>query len=144
MADENIKWDPIPSVVPQRNEDIKWDSAPKLEVSGTADDLKGYKRTSMFQEYGKPAAKVTQITKGIMAKQREDRAEIERYERENKVDFVDLYQKPENFNVIKDYMTSRFGKTGEQKKDESNEDYAKRFATEMRLNTTQPLMLYPN
>lgn len=139
MADENIKWDPIPSVVPQRNEDIKWDSAPKLEVSGTADDLKGYKRTSMFQEYGKPAAKVTQITKGIMAKQREDRAEIERYERENKVDFADLYQKPENFNVIKDYMTSRFGKMGEQKKDESNEDYAKRFATEMRkieYNTT--------
>lgn len=111
----------------------------RVEVSGTADDLKDYKRTSMFKEYGKPAAKVTQITKGIMAKQREDRAEIERYERENKVDFVDLYQKPENFNVIKDYMTARFGKAGEQKKDESNEDYAKRFATEMRkieYNTT--------
>jgi hypothetical protein len=139
MADENIKWDPIPSVVPQKDEGIKWDNVPKIEVSGTADDLKGYKRTSMFQEYGKPAAKVTQITKGIMAKQREDRAEIERYERENKVDFVDLYQKPENFNLIKDYMTARFGKMGEQKKDESNEDYAKRFATEMRkieYNTT--------
>lgn len=138
MADENIKWDPIPSVVPQKDEGIKWDNTPKIEVSGTADDLKDYKRTSMFKEYGKPAAKVSQITKGIMAKQREDRAEIEQYERENKVDFVDLYQKPENFNVIKDYMTSRFGKVGEQKKDESNEDYAKRFATEMRkieLNT---------
>ena len=139
MADENIKWDPIPSVVPQKDEGIKWDSTPKIEVSGTADDLKDYKRTSMFKEYGKPAAKVTQITKGIMAKQREDRAEIEQYERENKVDFVDLYQKPENFNIIKGYMTSRFGKAGEQKKDESNEDYAKRFATEMRkieYNTT--------
>ncbi len=139
MADENIKWDPIPSVVPQKDEGIKWDNTPKIEVSGTADDLKDYKRTSMFKEYGKPAAKVTQITKGIMAKQREDRAEIEQYERENKVDFVDLYQKPENFNVIKDYMTARFGKAGEQKKDESNEDYAKRFATEMRkieYNTT--------
>jgi len=139
MADENIKWDPIPSVVPQKDEGIKWDNTPKIEVSGTADDLKDYKRTSMFKEYGKPAAKVTQITKGIMAKQREDRAELERYERENKVDFVDLYQKPENFNIIKDYMTSRFGKAGEQKKDESNEDYAKRFATEMRkieYNTT--------
>jgi hypothetical protein len=139
MADENIKWDPIPSVVPQKDEGIKWDNTPKIEVSGTADDLKDYKRTSMFKEYGKPAAKVTQITKGIMAKQREDRAELERYERENKVDFVDLYQKPENFNIIKGYMTSRFGKAGEQKKDESNEDYAKRFATEMRkieYNTT--------
>jgi hypothetical protein len=139
MADENIKWDPIPSVVPQKDEGIKWDNTPMIEVSGTADDLKGYKRTSMFQEYGKPAAKVTQITKGIMAKQREDRAEIERYERENKVDFADLYQKPENFNLIKGYMTARFGKMGEQKKDESNEDYAKRFATEMRkieYNTT--------
>jgi hypothetical protein len=139
MADENIKWDPIPSVVPQRNEDIKWDSAPKIEVSGTADDLKAYKPSSVFKEYGKPAPKIAQMTKGIMAKQREDRAEIERYERDNKVDFIDLYQKPENFAVIKDYMTARFGKMGEQKKDESNEDYAKRFATEMRkieYNTT--------
>ena len=51
MADENIKWDPIPSVVPQKDEGIKWDSAPKIEVSGTADDLKDYKRTSMFKEY---------------------------------------------------------------------------------------------
>lgn len=139
MADENIKWDPIPSVVPQKDEGIKWDNVPRLEVSGTADDLKAYKPSSVFKEYGKPAPKIAQMTKGIMAKQREDRAEIERYERENKVDFVDLYQKPENFAVIKDYMTVRFGKMGEQKKDESNEDYAKRFATEMRkieYNTT--------
>ncbi len=139
MADENIKWDPIPSVVPQKDEGIKWDSTPKIEVSGTANDLANYKPSSVFKEYGKPAPKIVQMTKGIMAKQREDRAEIERYERENKVDFVDLYQKPENFAVIKDYMTARFGKMGEQKKDESNEDYAKRFATEMRkieYNTT--------
>jgi len=139
MADENIKWDPIPSVVPQKDEGIKWDNTPKIEVSGTATDLAAYKPATVFREYGKPAAKVTQITKGIMVKQREERAEIERYERENKVDFTDLYQKPENFNVIKDYMTARFGKMGEQKKDESNEDYAKRFATEMRkieYNTT--------
>jgi hypothetical protein len=139
MADENIKWDPIPSVVPQKDDEVKWDTVPKLEVSGTATDLAAYKPATVFREYGKPAAKVTQITKGIMAKQREERAEIERYERENKVDFTDLYQKPENFNVIKDYMTARFGKMGEQKKDESNEDYAKRFATEMRkieYNTT--------
>lgn len=139
MADENIKWDPIPSVVPQKDEGIKWDNTPKIEVSGTATDLAAYKPATVFREYGKPAAKVTQITKGIMAKQREERAEIERYERENKVDFTDLYQKPENFNVIKNYMTARFGKMGEQKKDESNEDYAKRFATEMRkieYNTT--------
>lgn len=139
MADENIKWDPIPSVVPQKDEGIKWDSTPKIEVSGTANDLANYKPSSVFKEYGKPAPKIVQMTKGIMAKQREDRADIERYERENKVDFVDLYQKPENFAVIKDYMTARFGKMGEQKKDESNEDYAKRFATEMRkieYNTT--------
>lgn len=139
MADENIKWDPIPTAVPKKDDEVKWDSAPKLEVSGTANDLAAYKPATVLREYGKPAAKVTQITKGIMAKQREERAEIERYERENKVDFPDLYQKPENFNVIKDYMTARFGKMGEQKKDESNEDYAKRFATEMRkieYNTT--------
>lgn len=139
MADENIKWDPIPSVVPQKDEGIKWDNTPKVEVSGTAADLEGYKPVGMFQAPGKPTAKIAQITKGIMAKQREERAELERYERENKVEFADLYQKPENFNVIKDYMTARFGKMGEQKKDESNEDYAKRFATEMRkieYNTT--------
>jgi hypothetical protein len=139
MADENIKWDPIPTAVPKKDDEVKWDTVPKLEVSGTATDLAAYKPATVFREYGKPAAKVTQITKGIMAKQREERADIERYERENKVDFTDLYQKPENFNVIKDYMTARFGKMGEQKKDESNEDYAKRFATEMRkieYNTT--------
>jgi hypothetical protein len=47
--------------------------------------------------------------------------------------------RPENLQTIRDYATVRFGKAGEQKKDESNEDYVKRWMTSMRQvewNTT--------
>ena len=64
MSDENIKWDPIPSVAPQKpSEDIQWDKTPKLEVSGTAADLEPYKPAGVFSTRGKPAAKVADITK---------------------------------------------------------------------------------
>jgi hypothetical protein len=140
MSNEDIKWDPIPSIAPQRqSEDIQWDTVPKIEVSGTAADLEPYKPAGVFSTRGKPAAKFADIAKGIMAKQREERAAVERYEKENAVPFQDLYSKPENLAIIKDYMSARFGKAGVQKEGESNEDYAKRFATEMRkveYNTT--------
>lgn len=47
--------------------------------------------------------------------------------------------KPENLRTIRDYATARYGKAGEQRKDESDEDYAKRWMTAMRQvewNTT--------
>jgi hypothetical protein len=52
--------------------------------------------------------------------------------KEKEVPFTELYTKPENLSIIRDYATARFGKSGEQKKDESDEDYAKRFMTAMR------------
>lgn len=45
--------------------------------------------------------------------------------------FKDL-TKPENIKVIRDYATARFGKAGEQKKGESDEDFVKRWMTSMR------------
>jgi ribosome biogenesis GTPase A len=50
-----------------------------------------------------------------------------------------LYKKPENLQVIREYGETRFGESGKQKPDESDEDYAKRFMTAMRQvewNTT--------
>ena len=49
------------------------------------------------------------------------------------VPFEDLYKKPENLQVIKDYAEVRFGETGKQMPKESDEDYAKRFMTAMRM-----------
>lgn len=48
-------------------------------------------------------------------------------------------KKPENLKIIKDYATARFGKDGAQRKNESDEDYVKRWMTSMRQvewNTT--------
>ena len=50
MADENIKWDPIPTAVPKKDDEVKWDTVPKLEVSGTATDLAAYKPATVFRE----------------------------------------------------------------------------------------------
>jgi hypothetical protein len=55
------------------------------------------------------------------------------------IPFKDLYTKPENLKVIKDYAEARYGESGKQKKDETDEDYAKRWMTSMRQvewNTT--------
>jgi RNA polymerase-interacting CarD/CdnL/TRCF family regulator len=52
--------------------------------------------------------------------------------------FKDL-SKPENLATIRDYATARFGASGAQRKDESDEDYIKRWMTSMRQvewNTT--------
>lgn len=46
---------------------------------------------------------------------------------------------PDNLKTIKDYAEARFGESGKQRKDESNEDYIKRWMTSMRQvewNTT--------
>ena len=48
------------------------------------------------------------------------------------VSFEDLYKKPENLKVIRDYAEVRFGDSGKQQPKESDEDYAKRFMTAMR------------
>lgn len=55
------------------------------------------------------------------------------------IPFKDLYTKPENLKVIKDYAETRFGDAGKQRKGESDEDYTKRWMTSMRQvewNTT--------
>ena len=55
------------------------------------------------------------------------------------IPFKDLYSKPENLQIIREYGETRFGESGKQKPDESDEDYAKRFMTAMRQvewNTT--------
>lgn len=55
------------------------------------------------------------------------------------IPFKDLYTQPDNLKVIRDYAEARYGKSGKQKKDESDEDYAKRWMTSMRQvewNTT--------
>ena len=55
-----------------------------------------------------------------------------------KTKFEDL-TKDENFNAIKQYAEARFGDSGKQQKDESKEDYIKRWMTAMRQtewNTT--------
>lgn len=48
------------------------------------------------------------------------------------VPFESLYKSPDNLKVIRDYAEARFGDAGKQKKDETDEDYAKRFMTSMR------------
>ena len=48
------------------------------------------------------------------------------------VPFESLYKSPDNLKVIRDYAEARFGAAGKQKKDETDEDYAKRFMTSMR------------
>ena len=48
------------------------------------------------------------------------------------VPFESLYKSPDNLKVIRDYAEARYGEAGKQKKDESDEDYAKRFMTAMR------------
>lgn len=48
------------------------------------------------------------------------------------IPFKDLYSKPENLKVIRDYAEARFGVSGKQKKNESDEDYTKRWMTSMR------------
>lgn len=55
------------------------------------------------------------------------------------IPFKDIYTKPENLKVIKDYAETRYGESGKQQKGESDEDYAKRWMTAMRQvewNTT--------
>ena len=51
-----------------------------------------------------------------------------------KTAFKDL-TKDENFNSIKEYAVARFGESGEQRKDESKEDYVKRWMRAMRFTT---------
>lgn len=54
------------------------------------------------------------------------------------VNFDEL-KKPENLKTIRDYAIARYGKAGEQRKGESDEDYIKRWMTAMRQvewNTT--------
>jgi hypothetical protein len=66
-------------------------------------------------------------------------AAVQRIKKEEKIPFEDLYKKPENLQVIREYGETRFGESGKQKPDESDEDYAKRFMTAMRQvewNTT--------
>lgn len=51
----------------------------------------------------------------------------------------DELKKPENLKTIRDYAVARYGKDGAQRKDESDEDYIKRWLTSMRqvsFNTT--------
>lgn len=57
---------------------------------------------------------------------------IAKPEQKPSVKFDELYQKPENLAIIRDYAESRYGETGKQKKDETDQDYAKRFMTAMR------------
>ena len=52
--------------------------------------------------------------------------------KEKEIPFEDLYKKPENLKVIRDYAEVRFGDSGKQQPKESDEDYAKRFMTAMR------------
>jgi uncharacterized OsmC-like protein len=59
--------------------------------------------------------------------------------KEKEIPFKDLYSKPENLQIIREYGETRFGDSGKQKPNESDEDYAKRFMTAMRQvewNTT--------
>lgn len=49
------------------------------------------------------------------------------------IPFQDLYSKPDNLKVIKDYAETRFGDSGKQQPQESDEDYVKRWATAMRM-----------
>ena len=52
--------------------------------------------------------------------------------KEQEVPFESLYKSPENLKIIKEYGEARFGESGKQKPNESDEDYAKRFMTAMR------------
>lgn len=56
-----------------------------------------------------------------------------------KVTNFDELVKPDKLKIISDYSTARFGESGKQRKDESDEDYVKRFLTSRRQvewNTT--------
>jgi hypothetical protein len=57
--------------------------------------------------------------------------EVQRIKKEE-IPFEDLYKKPDNLQIIREYGETRFGESGKQKPDESDEDYAKRFMTAMR------------
>jgi hypothetical protein len=52
--------------------------------------------------------------------------------RAKEVPFESLYKNPDNLKVIRDYAEARYGEAGKQQKDESDEDYAKRFMSAMR------------
>jgi hypothetical protein len=58
--------------------------------------------------------------------------QVQRIKKEEQIPFESLYKDPENLKVIREYGEVRFGESGKQKKDESDEDYAKRFMTAMR------------
>lgn len=65
-------------------------------------------------------------------------AQVQRIKQEP-IKFEETYKNPENLKVIRDYAEARFGESGKQKPNESDEAYAKRWATSMRQvewNTT--------
>lgn len=69
----------------------------------------------------------------------EDVAPSERELPPKKITNFENLTKSENLNIIRDYAEARFGKSGLQKKEESDQDYVKRWMTSMRQvewNTT--------
>lgn len=60
--------------------------------------------------------------------------------KESEISFEQLYSDPENLKKIQEYATARFGKSGQPEAGESAEDYAKRWATHMRMLGTGNLV----
>ena len=58
--------------------------------------------------------------------------QVSRIKKEEQIPFESLYKDKNNLQIIRDYGEARFGESGKQKPNESDEDYAKRFMTAMR------------
>lgn len=85
-------------------------------------------------------AAVTQPPSGSMGMSFEDIIEgPKKVEEAPKVRFEELYTNQEYMKTIRDYAEARFGESGKQEKNETDEEYAKRWMRAMRLtswNTT--------
>ena len=113
-------------------------------IFGTNDPLADEKETGI-KPFGvndsvvkKEVAKPFGVNDIVEPKTTEQKSEALPPKEVKETQFKDL-SKPENLATIRDYATARFGASGAQRKDESDEDYIKRWMTSMRQvewNTT--------
>jgi hypothetical protein len=95
----------------------------------TEDVVKRPERATLF---ARPEEKVT--LKQQAKPSPEAFKEVYRVETEESIPVDKIYdRKNPYFNTIKDYMESRGGESGKQKKDESDKDYVNRFFSHMRM-----------
>jgi hypothetical protein len=62
----------------------------------------------------------------------------ERTKKEKPIKWEEVYTDPYYLNLVKEYATRRFGDEGKQEKGESDEDYVKRWARQMRAVRSSP------